>query len=93
MADNNTAPAQKVKRVKPLPPYWAELGYELDPQTGLFHRVYQKMDGTMAHEVSVEASQFHRIRKHNLKVMLDHDKSEYTPAFDTELARLLEKNG
>lgn len=52
---------------KPLPPYWAELGYTLDQNTGLFHRKYLKADGTMAHEVCVDAQRFHRTRRENLR--------------------------
>ncbi len=51
---------------KPLLPYWAELGYELDPKTGLFHRSYEKLDGTIAHEVVLDAESFHSHRRINL---------------------------
>ncbi len=51
---------------KPLPPYWVELGYTLGAD-GLFRRSYVKADGTTAHEVSVCAEDFHRIRRENLK--------------------------
>jgi len=57
---------QKVSYRKRVPPYWVELGYELDTDTGLFHKFYTKADGTIAHEVVLDAETFHSHRRINL---------------------------
>lgn len=61
-----TISERPAKASKLLPPYWAELGYELDPRTGLFHRRYEKLDGSGAHEVVLDAETFHSHRRINL---------------------------
>ncbi len=72
---SSTGSATSSTTPKKLPPYWAELGYERDPQTGLFHRQYLKADGTTAHEVVLDAETFHRHRRENLtRVLMEKAK-------------------